>query len=118
MEDWRLVQISGDLIEVPGIGPKTIEKLADADDPTERITNTFQLIGKYMMLKGPGEVGPNEVNQKFWFWLKAKGVAAHRSAICLAINTKVSTHFQGFTDVTAQLEEEDDDEHDEEYDDE
>lgn len=32
--------------QVPGIGPKAAEALASGDDPNERITNTFQLIGK------------------------------------------------------------------------
>jgi hypothetical protein len=32
--------------QVPGIGPKAAESLASGDDPSEKITNTFQLIGK------------------------------------------------------------------------
>lgn len=43
--DFLLGTISGDLMEVPGIGPKTAEKLAEWSDG-ERVTNTYQLIGK------------------------------------------------------------------------
>jgi len=38
--------ITGDLTDVPGIGPSAVKKLADGDDPSEVVTNTFQLIGK------------------------------------------------------------------------
>ena len=38
--------ISGDLTEVPGIGPKTAEKLAEGTEDAERVTNTYQLVGK------------------------------------------------------------------------
>lgn len=41
--DWSGVQ-------VPGIGPAAAKNLASGDDPNERITNTFQLIGE---CKGP-----------------------------------------------------------------
>lgn len=32
--------------QVPGIGPAAAKALASGDDPNEKITNTFQLIGK------------------------------------------------------------------------
>lgn len=49
MMDFVRGQISGDLTEVPGIGPKTAEKLgivAEGEDDSEAVTNTYQLFGK------------------------------------------------------------------------
>lgn len=46
MAEFLRGKISGDLSEIPGIGPAAIKKLNVADDDDERITNTFQLIGK------------------------------------------------------------------------
>jgi hypothetical protein len=43
MENWRGCQISGDLLEVPGIGPAAVKALADGDDENERVTNTHQV---------------------------------------------------------------------------
>jgi hypothetical protein len=70
-----------------------------------RITNTHQLIGQYLMLKGPDEedkiVTVSELNHKFWFYLKSKGIKAHRSAIVLAISEKVASFFPGLHDANA-----------------
>lgn len=46
MMDFVRGTISGDLTEVPGIGPKTAEKLADGSEDGESVTNTYQLVGK------------------------------------------------------------------------
>jgi len=57
-------------MQVPGIGPSAAANLASGDDPHERITNTFQLIGKFLMLKGPDtadhKVDSIEHCDKFW----------------------------------------------------
>ena len=45
MADFIRGTINGNLTEIPGIGPKTAEKLAEGDD-AEKVTNTYQLIGK------------------------------------------------------------------------
>jgi hypothetical protein len=45
MEFVRQGNITGDLTEVPGIGPKAAEKLAEGDEH-DQITNTWQLLGK------------------------------------------------------------------------
>jgi hypothetical protein len=114
MEKFRLSNVTGKLIEVPGIGDAAILKLASDPDPTERITNTHQLIGKYLMLKGPDENGESvsvfQTNQKFWYWLKMRGIVVHRSAIVLAISTKVSSFFPEFADPHADLDLDDDEE--------
>lgn len=94
MSTWRNATISGDLTEVPGIGPAAADKLADDEIESNRITNTYQLFGKYLMLKGPDtdefQVDIVTHNDKFWFFLKEKGITAHRSAI-----VKVSPQVRG-----------------------
>mmetsp|Transcript_20106 Transcript_20106/g.36335 ORF Transcript_20106/g.36335 Transcript_20106/m.36335 type:complete len:131 (-) Transcript_20106:298-690(-) len=95
--------ITGDLTEVPGIGPKTVEKLAHCESPEDCITNTYQLFGKYLMLKGPGEGSENQVStmvhaEKFWQWLKNRGISSHRSAIVKAIAEKSSAFFPAIYD--------------------
>ena len=88
--------MTGALTEVPGVGPAAAAKLSG--DPSEPITNTWMLFGKYFMMKGPDSVDEdgNHVavgcamhNDRFWYWLKDKGISAHRSAICKAIAEKV-----------------------------
>ena len=64
-------------------------------DPDSAITNTFQLIGKFLSLKGSveggGLIGSVEHMERFWFFLEGRGVHSHRSAIVLAIAEKVNT---------------------------
>mmetsp|Transcript_50086 Transcript_50086/g.55944 ORF Transcript_50086/g.55944 Transcript_50086/m.55944 type:complete len:131 (+) Transcript_50086:79-471(+) len=104
MENWKTTPTIADLSSVPGLGPAGIKKLADCELDEDKITNTYQLFGKFLMLKGPGndggiEIDSHEHTEKFWYWLKNRGITAHRSAIVLAIATKSSTFFQGMYDV-------------------
>ena len=111
MDAWRNGVISGKITEVPGIGPAAARILADDPNSAMQITNTYQLIGQYLLLKGPEDeentVTVAELNQKFWFFLKMKGIVAHRSAIVLAISDKVSTFFPGFYDANTACESDD-----------
>eukprot|EP00536_Pseudo-nitzschia_multiseries_P005384 jgi/Psemu1/285735/fgenesh1_pg.101_\ len=114
METWRTTPTTPDLNSVPGIGPATIKKLRDAELIEDRITNTYQLFGKFLMLKGPGhdedeiEVDSIEHMEKFWHWLKNRGISSHRSAIVKAIAEKSATFFQGIYDPNVYDEDEDD----------
>ena len=81
--------ITGDLIDVPGIGPAAIKKLAEGEEP---ITTSYQLFGKYLSLKGEG-IETKEHCDRFWSWLQAKGVNSHRSAIVMAIAQKCEVMF-------------------------
>jgi 5'-3' exonuclease len=79
--------ITGVLTEVPGIGPKTAKQLSKGTEP---IVNTLQLLGKYLMLKSNDQETNESIDcshhcDKFWHWLKAKGVDIHRSGIVQAI---------------------------------
>lgn len=50
LADFLRAPLTGDLTEVPGIGPAAVNKLAAGEDG-ESVENTFQLIGKFLMLK-------------------------------------------------------------------
>jgi len=114
MGDWMRSPITGALDQVPGVGAAAIKKLAQIDEP---ITNTYQLIGKFLMLKGPdGEghkVGTVEHADKFWFFLQEVGITAHRSAIVKAIAEKVNMLMPGVYEASV-FEDDDDDEDDNE----
>jgi hypothetical protein len=86
MEIWRSCTISGDLEEVPGIGPAAVAILSVDDDVSDPINTTHQLFGQYLLLKGKEEATGKPVScfdhtERFWYFLKTKGISAHRSAI-------------------------------------
>ena len=81
--------IGGELTDIPGIGPAAKTKLGEGEEP---VTNSYQLIGKYLSLKGEG-VETREHCDRFWSWLQQKGINAHRSAIVLAIAQKCEVMF-------------------------
>lgn len=64
------------------------------------------------MLKGPDSEGHKvesfEHTEKFWYWLKNKGITAHRSAITKAVAEKCATFFRDIYDAN-QYEDGDDD---------
>jgi hypothetical protein len=106
MQHYLDNEVSGELLDVPGIGPAAAERLKNSED---RITNQWMLFGKYLMLKGPDEeeegvlkeVSILDHNERFWHYLKDTGINAHRSAIVRAIAEKSSQFFTGIYD--AQL---------------
>lgn len=75
------------------------------------ISNTVQL--QFLMLKGPDDsdhkVECVEHTEKFWHWLKSKGISSHRSAIVRAVAEKSATFFNGIYDAN-NWEDEDDEE--------
>eukprot|EP00604_Paraphysomonas_vestita_P002499 CAMPEP_0174819426 /NCGR_PEP_ID=MMETSP1107-20130205/2646_1 /TAXON_ID=36770 /ORGANISM="Paraphysomonas vestita, Strain GFlagA" /LENGTH=117 /DNA_ID=CAMNT_0016032879 /DNA_START=34 /DNA_END=387 /DNA_ORIENTATION=- len=86
--------ITGDLEEVPGIGPAAKQKLSD-----KGISTTFALIGQFLLLKEEG-VGPVEHCDRFWYWLHDAGVNSYRSGIVRCIAEKVDTMFPGIYDAS------------------
>ena len=64
------------------------------------MTTTYQLIGKYLSLKGT-DVDSVEHCDKFWYWLKQKGVNSFRGGIVRAIAEKVNTFMAGLYDEDA-----------------
>jgi hypothetical protein len=116
MGDWMRSPVTGDLSQVPGIGPASIKKLSEVED--EPITNTYMLIGKFLMLKGPDEgdrkVGTVEHADRFWFFLQEAGITAHRSAIVKAVAEKVNAFIPGVYEAEEfENSEDEDDEKDE-----
>lgn len=87
VKDWALNDflrnpISGNLQEVPGIGSLSVKILGNAG-----ISTTFQLIGKYLVLKEDG-CGPFEHADRFYFWLKHVGITQHTASIVHCIGEK------------------------------
>jgi len=81
------------LNEVPGIGGATIEKLKAAG-----VTTTYQLLGKYLMLKDAG-VGPVEHADRFYYWLVSVGTpAGFRAGVVKSIAEKLNVTFVGLYD--------------------
>ncbi|CAM9210684.1 unnamed protein product [Chrysoparadoxa australica] len=104
LETFIRSPITGDLTEVPGVGKGNAEKLAEGDD---KVTNTYQLIGKYLTLKGPDtadkEVRRESVECKdhcdnFWHWLKQKGIVSYRGSIVNAVAEKANVWMPGLYD--------------------
>jgi len=100
LADFLRAPLTGDLQEVPGIGKAAEEKLRTGNDYDEEpITNTYQLIGKFLMLKGPDEDGIKvesiEHVEKFWHWLKNRGISSYRSGIVRSIAEKVDHMMPG-----------------------
>eukprot|EP00752_Nemacystus_decipiens_P005202 g4721.t1 len=93
--------ITGEITEVPGIAERGAEILAEGEGD-DVVTNTYQLIGKFLALRGPDK-GDHEVDSvehcdKFWYWLQAKGINSNRSGIVNAIAEKVNTWIPGIYD--------------------
>lgn len=115
--EFVISQLSGDLLEVPGIGPAAVKALANHDVPESRITTTYQLIGAYLSFKGRSEsdgeiIAPISHNDLFWYFLKERGISSHRSAIVQAIAMKCNSFMQGLYDPAAYESDEEDDDDD------
>ncbi|EEC51480.1 predicted protein [Phaeodactylum tricornutum CCAP 1055/1] len=112
MQAWRNSQPTDDLLEIPGIGPAAVKKLGEAMIDAERITNTYMLFGKYLSLKGPDLDGHKvdivEHNERFWHYLKIRGISAHRSAIVKAVAEKAATLFPSLYDANIYEDDSDD----------
>ncbi len=103
LADFLRSPIIGDLIEVPGISPSNAKLLNRGGDVTDRITNTYQLIGKFLMLKTLDKETNSYITQKqhcnaFYDYLKNKGITSHRHSIVLAIAEKANTLLPGIYD--------------------
>ena len=97
--------LSGDITTVPGIGEAAAARLATSDDPSDVITTTHQLIGKFLCFFADGVTAPQACDA-LWFYLQARGVRAHRSGIIVALSEKLNTMVPGIVDMS-ELEEHD-----------
>lgn len=92
--DFIRAEVTGELQEVPGIGPKTEEALRAND-----ISTTWQLMAKYLSLKGE-KVESVDHNDRFYWWLKSTGTAAgYRAGVVHAIASKMDSAFAGLYNV-------------------
>mmetsp|Transcript_1251 Transcript_1251/g.1446 ORF Transcript_1251/g.1446 Transcript_1251/m.1446 type:complete len:134 (-) Transcript_1251:166-567(-) len=112
MNEFLRGQLTGDLTEIPGIGPAAVRKLREGDADGDIVTNTFQLMGKFLMLKGPDDedekVGTREHMEKFWYWLQEKGISSHRSGIVRCIAEKMNAMMPGIYDASEYADDDDD----------
>jgi hypothetical protein len=98
LSDFLRAQITGDLQEVPGIGPANEKLLKDAG-----IQNTYQLIGKYLEMKRSENgtlIGAQKHCDDFWKYLQGIGVRSYRSGIILSLGEKVNTLLPGLYDAS------------------
>jgi hypothetical protein len=98
--------ITGDLKEVPGIGPVSIELLGKPTKggaPDDVVQSTHQLIGKFLSFKTT-DIDAQTHCDGFFFWLKEKGIRNHRDGITHAVAEMVNTLIPGMVDL-AGLEE-------------
>lgn len=99
LADWLREQVTGDLEQIPGIGPANVKLLAATDKVEESITTTYQLIGKFLSLKAADTTCVEHCDM-FYYWLQAKGVNAGRNNIVLAIAEKCEVFLPGCYDAS------------------
>ena len=79
--------MTGDLQEIPYVGPKTAAALEAAG-----VATSFQLCAKFLSFKGPA-TSSQAVCDAFYGWLAESSINAHRGAITLCVAEKVSLAF-------------------------
>lgn len=90
---WLKAPMTGDLLQVPQIGPAIKQTLIN-----NGIGSSYALIGKYLLLQEE-DTQPAELAQRFFLWLDSIDVhAGSRSSIVQAIAEKVNVKFPGLYD--------------------
>ena len=96
--NWLRSPLKGDITEVPGLGIATATKMATCED---KITTTYQLLGKYLSFKGK-DVGTIEHADRFYYWLELIGTpTGHRSSVVRSIAEKLQLQFPDIYDADA-----------------
>jgi hypothetical protein len=93
VDDWIAMTVEADILLVPGIGPDEARLLA-VEDPTHgAVTNTFELLGKWLSFHRGAEPPSSEWASDFFVqWLEAKGIdAAHRRDIGNAVHSRLDS---------------------------
>ncbi|CBN77684.1 conserved unknown protein [Ectocarpus siliculosus] len=101
LEAFKKAPITGLLSEVPGIGPKFSGLLGEGEGE-DCIKNTFQLIGKFLVLRTSNEEDGKLIDcvehcDKFYWWLQSKGIG-FRGRIVQCIAEKVNMSYPGIYD--------------------
>eukprot|EP00596_Hydrurales_sp_CCMP1899_P011153 CAMPEP_0119040082 /NCGR_PEP_ID=MMETSP1177-20130426/9916_1 /TAXON_ID=2985 /ORGANISM="Ochromonas sp, Strain CCMP1899" /LENGTH=122 /DNA_ID=CAMNT_0007004803 /DNA_START=56 /DNA_END=424 /DNA_ORIENTATION=- len=101
--DFLRSEITGDLNELPGVGPATILAL-NADG----INTTYQLFGKFLSLKDI-DVGAVELAERFYLWLTSLGTpAGFRAGMVVCIAEKLNLTYNGIYNASEYLEKDED----------
>lgn len=103
LADFMRAPLTGNITEVPGIGASTAALLAKGGMEHDRITNTFQLIGVFLLLKTENAELNRPITRRqhcdaFWMYLKNKGISRSRDSIVMAIAEKTNTMIAGLYD--------------------
>ena len=80
-------EIDEDITSVPGIAAGAARALARGGDG---VNTTHQLIGRFLAFRRPG-MGRQEHCDEMWYWLRDRGVHAHRSGIVRCLAEKCET---------------------------
>ncbi|CBN77680.1 conserved unknown protein [Ectocarpus siliculosus] len=99
LEAFNEAPITGLLSEVPGIGPAFSGLLGEGEGE-DCIKNTFQLIGKFLVLRTSNEEDGKLIDcvehcDKFYWWLQSKGIGGVRGRIVQCIAEKVNMSYPG-----------------------
>ncbi|CAM9412549.1 unnamed protein product, partial [Ectocarpus fasciculatus] len=105
LDEFLKVKLTGRLTEVPGIGPRFSGQLGEGEGE-DCIKNTFQLIGKFLVLRASKEEDGELIDcvehcDKFYWWLQSKGIGGGRGRIVQCIAEKVNLAYPGIYDSTA-----------------
>ncbi|CAM9838319.1 unnamed protein product, partial [Ectocarpus sp. 13 AM-2016] len=105
LTDFTNVVLTGRLTEVPGIGPRFSGLLGEGEGE-DCIKNTFQLIGKFLVLRTSNEEDGKLIDcvehcDKFYWWLQSKGIGGGRGRIVQCIAEKVNMSYPGIYDSRA-----------------
>lgn len=98
LADFLRAPITGDITEVPGITRTIANKLSSCED---NITNTFQLIGKFLILKTKKKdkyITGVEHCELFYNWLGEIGIVYYRHDIVMCLAEKINTMIPGLYD--------------------
>lgn len=92
MVTWLRSPITGNLLEVPGIGIRARQKLTSIG-----VTTTHQLLATFLNLKSKDTTN-EQVAHLFWHLLGNAGISSHRSTIVLAVGEKLNIFIPGIFD--------------------
>jgi hypothetical protein len=93
---WLRTPMTGELTEVPQLGPACAEKLKAAG-----ISTTYGLFGQFLLLKEEG-VGSVELCDRFYYWLDSIAIPpGSKGTITHAVALKLEVTFPGICDFNA-----------------
>lgn len=89
--------IDEDLTSVPGIGDAAVKLLNEPFENDPPIETTYQLLGKFLSLKGKG-MTQQEHCDAMWFYLQERGLNSYRAGIVHCLAERLNLFMPGFYD--------------------